>query len=99
MTIRISVKLIIMIIAIIMIVISYVYFFVFRAVAVEPELQVMIKEQQDKLRKEYEAKLAGLVRICRRFCYRLCNDLESVHVSSGEGKGDDRRGESTSGSI
>jgi len=30
--------------------------------AVEPELQVMIKEQQDKLRKEYELKLAGLER-------------------------------------
>jgi len=30
---------------------------------VEPELQVMIKEQQDKLRKEYELKLAGLVRL------------------------------------
>lgn len=32
------------------------------AVDVGPELQVMIKEQQDKLRKEYETKLAGLVR-------------------------------------
>ena len=33
------------------------------AVDVGPELQVMIKEQQDKLRKEYETKLAGLVRM------------------------------------
>eukprot|EP01036_Dinobryon_divergens_P025238 gene25238-33764_t len=32
------------------------------AVDVGPELQVMIKEQQDKLRKEYETKLAGLER-------------------------------------
>ena len=36
------------------------------AVDVGPELQVMIKEQQDKLRKEYETKLAGLVRITEK---------------------------------
>ena len=47
------------------------------AVDVGPELQVMIKEQQDKLRKEYETKLAGLVRTTKHIHMHRYKVLET----------------------
>lgn len=51
--------------------VCYVYLHCSAAADVGPELQVMIKEQQDKLRKEYETKLAGLVRIAYTYVHHF----------------------------